>query len=187
MARKRILSEKQVIVAAFALVREGGAEELNSRSLAKRLGTSTQPIFTLFKTMDPIVEGVKEEAYALYESRLREALHEPEGVAKAAGVAYIGFALKEPNLFRLLFMGKPDQTRSFASVQGTESIVASLMKECRLDEKRAKELYFEIGVFAHGLAVSLVTKTLAIRPEDIGRIMNGAIDGFRMHFERKED
>ena len=187
MARKRILTEKQAIAAAFALVREGGAEKLNSRSLAKRLGTSTQPIFTLFKTMDPIVEGVREEAYALYESRLREALNRPEGVAKAAGVAYIGFALKEPNLFKLLFMGKPDQTRSFANSQGAASIITSLMKECHLDEKKAKALYFEIGVFAHGLAVSLVTKTLAIKPEEIGRIMNGAIDGFRMHFEKKED
>ena len=45
---------QQILEAALALVREEGAEALNARAVAKRLGCSTQPIFRAFANMDEL-------------------------------------------------------------------------------------------------------------------------------------
>ena len=44
----------QIINAAFDIVREEGFCNLNARAIAKKLGVSTQPIFSNFKNMEDL-------------------------------------------------------------------------------------------------------------------------------------
>ena len=49
---KNKFTKEQMITAALDLVRREGTAALTARSLAEALGTSTQPVFTCFTTMD---------------------------------------------------------------------------------------------------------------------------------------
>ena len=46
------ITREMIIDAAYEIVRESGEGSLNARSIADRLGCSTQPVLYVFRTMD---------------------------------------------------------------------------------------------------------------------------------------
>ena len=105
MPPKIKITKERIIEASLLLVRRGGEEALNARSLANELGISTQPIFSNFENMDALRNAVLEKANGIYSSYIEEAVtggkYPPY---KASGMGYISFAINEPRLFRMLFM-----------------------------------------------------------------------------------
>ena len=62
MAPRVKISRENIIDGAIELVREHGLNALCARSLAKRLGISTQPIFSNFESMEELIKAVAEKA-----------------------------------------------------------------------------------------------------------------------------
>ena len=60
MAPKNKFTKEEMIAAALRVVRASGIDGLTAKTMAGELGTSTQPVFTGFGSMD----GVKAEVYA---------------------------------------------------------------------------------------------------------------------------
>ena len=51
MPPKFKFTKDEIVSAAFGIVREGGEDALTAREVAKRLGSSTSPIFTVFSEL----------------------------------------------------------------------------------------------------------------------------------------
>jgi AcrR family transcriptional regulator len=47
-----------ILKTAFAIVREEGIENLNARNIARRLNSSTQPVFSFFENMAELKTAV---------------------------------------------------------------------------------------------------------------------------------
>ena len=60
MAPKNKFTKEEMVEAALQVVRSQGIDCLTAKTMADELGTSTQPIFTAFGSMD----AVKQEVYA---------------------------------------------------------------------------------------------------------------------------
>ena len=60
MAPKNKFTKEEMTEAALRVVRQQGLDGLTAKTMADALGTSTQPIFTAFGSMD----GIKKEVYA---------------------------------------------------------------------------------------------------------------------------
>ena len=52
MAPKNKFTREEMVEAALRVVRKKGIDALTAKALAEELGTSTQPVFTCFGTMD---------------------------------------------------------------------------------------------------------------------------------------
>ena len=105
MPPKVKVTREQIVQAALALVRESGAQALNARAVANRLGCSTQPVFSNYATMEELKLDVLRAADECYQAHLAKGMRDPAYPPyKASGVAYIGFARQERELFKLLFM-----------------------------------------------------------------------------------
>jgi len=188
MPRKKILTKDQIILSAFNLVREKGIDKLSSRSLSKTLNTSTQPIFSLFSSMDEILSSVKSKAYETYDRVVKEALNQEYKPFKAVGTAYIDFAIQEPNLFRLIFMSPNDHTYSHFNIDHNYGmIIEEIKNEFKFDERLAKKLYFESWIFAHGLAVCLVTKTVNLTGDEISEMLTDVVKGTYMYISKENN
>ena len=100
MARKISVTKEMVKSAAFAIMREEG--------MADKTGCSTQPIFRIYENMNELHEEAFAMAIAYYTDFYR-AFMKDRPIEKPFvnfGLAYISFALKEPSLFRVLFLSK---------------------------------------------------------------------------------
>lgn len=105
MPRKNMFTREQIVSSALELVREQGMEALTARGLGEKLGASSKPIFSWFRSMEQVQAAVMEAADQVYQTYLKSGMQEGKYPPfKAAGMAYIRFAKEEKQLFRLLFM-----------------------------------------------------------------------------------
>ena len=100
-------TKEEIVEAALRVTREGGIDSLTARSLAAELGASTRPMFTYFEAVDELKHEVHEAAKGIYKTYIERGLAEPVPFL-GVGQNTIRFAREEPELFRLLFLQKPD-------------------------------------------------------------------------------
>ena len=100
MPPKAKFTKEQVVQAAMALIREGSP--VTARELGAKLGSSARPIFTLFESMEEVVQETRRAVRDLYNGYIDEGLKEPIAF-KGVGRAYIRFAVEQPQFFRMLF------------------------------------------------------------------------------------
>ena len=99
-------TKDEIVEAALRLTRAGGIGSLTARSLAAGLGASTRPMFTHFETVDELKHEVHEAAKGVYRAYIERGLAEPVPFL-GVGQNTIRFAREEPELFKLLFLQKP--------------------------------------------------------------------------------
>ena len=62
MPAVRKVSKEQIIDAAVDVLRDDGFSAINARSVAKKLGCSTQPIYFSFRNMEELKAALTERA-----------------------------------------------------------------------------------------------------------------------------
>ena len=163
-----------ILDASFEIVREQGHEMINARTIAEKLGCSTQPVMYNFKT----IEEIREETYKLADE-YHTGFIMPKGdkgydPLLELGMNYIRFGYEEKNLFRFLF-----QTNSFAG-----SDVAALMSDPGLGEvlrivssgfgcteDEALDVFFNLFVSAHGIASLIANNSMEYEEESFRKVL----------------
>lgn len=101
MPRKTQFTAEGIVDAAFSLVREGGWDALSVTAVAKKIGSSTMPVYSYFNNLDNLKDAVASRGWdLLLEYETKEYTGDP-WVDQAIG--YISFALAEKKLFFCLF------------------------------------------------------------------------------------
>ena len=172
----------KIINAAFDIVREESFCNLNARAIAKKLGISTQPIFSNFKNMEDLKMEIVRKASCLYFSMLEE--EEKSGKYppyKARGMGYIRFAKEEKNLFRLLFMDKRSSEERFPTDDATKEI-GLISDTLSFAEEKASRMHALLWFFVHGIASLIVTESLELSEKVINESLTDAYLGLKSRF-----
>ena len=67
MAPKNKFTKEEMTEAALRVVRQQGLDGLTAKTMADALGTSTQPVFTAFGSMDGVRQAVYAAAIRVYD------------------------------------------------------------------------------------------------------------------------
>lgn len=173
MAPKNKFTKQEMVEAALRVVRAKGADGLTAKTMADELGTSTQPIFTAFGSMD----GVRQEVYAaamqVYDGYANAGLNENIPFL-GAGMQYIRFAREEPELYRLLFLSQAREYSAMKSMQHLQALVRpTLMAIYHISAEEA-DLYFrDLWFVVHSLSTLIVTGDCPYSDREIGQILTG--------------
>ena len=173
MAPRVKVTKEMVAEASFELIRARGHESLNARTIAERLGCSTQPVLYRFKTVDEIRQAAYERADAYHSAYIL-----PDGTEKdpmlALGLNYVRFGHEERNLFRFLF-----QTDQFGGMDidallsdPNLAAVLAVMAQglgCGTDETR--EMFLAFFCAAHGLASLLANNAMEYDENACSRLL----------------
>lgn len=139
-----------IIGAALAIIEERGAAEVSVRTIASRLGISTQPIYREFGDMESVMRAVKECGYGLWWEYLK-------GEAEEQAAKYVMFAVERGKLFDFLMRGESGQRVSFSELKyalmPNTDIIERLMGITGLDKETTYDLHFKLWLALHGLAV----------------------------------
>lgn len=180
MPPKVKFSREEIIAAALDIVREGGMTALTARSLAARLGSSAKPVFGLFENMQEVQKEVMLAANAEYQeflyAEMMRGIYKPY---KASGMAYIAFARKEKELFKLLFMRDRSDEQGDTRDESVADIIALISRNTGLSEEEARLFHLEMWIFVHGIATMIVTNYLDWEEEHISRALTDAYEGLR--------
>lgn len=169
MPPKRETTKAAVLEAALDIVKNEGIEQVSARSVAARLKCSTQPIYSLFASM----EELKANAYSRALDCAMEAIwgyaddrYIPE---LRLVIGYFHLARQEKLLFRSVYLSDyshlhPEKTKSV----GEEMMLTHLPKSIRLqslDEKGLNRIIEKLSIFIAGLGAMLNAGTTDISLE----------------------
>lgn len=156
------ITKEMVINAAFEVIRAEGAENVNARTVAKKLGCSTQPVMYHFTT----IEDMKKAVYAKlnwFHTEYLMNVKPQEDIMLGIGLNYIRFAVEEPNLFRFLFQSGFAVENSILQMIDAEElkpIISAMQEEMKLSEGQTKEVFLTLALFVHGYASIIANNSL---------------------------
>ncbi len=180
MPPKTRFTKEQVVRAAFAIIDKRGLKALSAREVARKLKSSTAPVYSYFKTMEKLKRAVAKKGKNL----MIEYAVKPytDIVFLNMGVGFASFARDHKQLFRAFFL----ESGEFKDVVNKylEYLQNELVKDKRFESMPSEnrgELLRKMWIFTHGLATLMcvgiikddseeyIIKTL----KDVGRAVIG--------------
>ena len=170
MTQKISFSKEAIIEAAFTLAREKGWSSVTARNIAKKLGSSTMPIYSSMKSMDEIEGEVRVRAEALLLDFQRRTYTGDVPLDQAVG--YVTFARDERSLFRFLYVDRPvpaGRQERVREVEGAYEKLTTERKPVSLADQvpvaMSDPRILKSWIFTHGLA-SLVSGGVLDLPDE---------------------
>ena len=176
MGRKTKITREMILQAAYELLDESGIGAVGIKSIAAKLGCSTQPISWHFGSMTEL----KKELFYFAAGQLYGSLQEEMNGKSAidafyiSGVRYISNACDHPNVFRFVNVDDPVNTIG-ESIYGNESIFSYqfdeesaklLAKEYDISPEIIGKVVQDIVIYTHGLAVMMMFDNYKLPKEE---------------------
>lgn len=175
MAPKNKFTKEEMVNAALQVVRLNGIDRLTAKTMADELGTSTQPIFTAFGSMDTVRQEVYDSAIRLYDKYTTAGLKEKIPFL-GVGMQYIRFAWDEPELYRFLFL-TPTQNNKYSAMTAMRRLQAlvrpTLMNVYHITAEEADIYFRDLWFVVHSLSTLIVTGDCPYSDREIGQILTG--------------
>ena len=149
MPAVRKVSKEQIIDAAVEVLRDDGFSAINARSVAKKLGCSTQPIYFSFKNMDELKAALTQRAIELHTQRVRDSLRAHEGSDSrysSYGMGFVKFAAEEKQLFRWLYL-EGEQPGAYQSDVLMQEVIGVIVDEFGYAEDVARRFHQDMIYF----------------------------------------
>ncbi|HXO49722.1 MAG TPA: TetR/AcrR family transcriptional regulator [Mycobacterium sp.] len=178
------------------LLETGHAKSVSIRLVAQRVGVTPPSIYLHFADKDALLDAV----CARYFEKLDEEMHQLAAdqpstidVLRAQGLAYVRFAMKTPELYRIAMMGEGGPGSNVDIALNTSAFVhmrtsvEALITEGIYPKGDATTLALELWTVAHGIAALLISRPYlpwgdteafadrVLRAVCIGHVVSGSI------------
>lgn len=180
MPPKAKITKEMILQTVLEMTRQFGFEAVNARSIAERLQCSTRPLFTCYRNMEELKADFLQTAFAFYERYAAEYQRtvEPRPYL-ALPLAYIAFAQEEAKLFQYLFIRDMDlhmtAAEDFYREAGNAEKALAFARAVGLGPERARGIFLDLFLYAHGMAVLTATGKLALSRRDAGAMVENLL------------
>lgn len=177
MARKVSITKEMIQTSAFEIAREEGLEKLTARRLAEKAGCSTQPIFRIYENMEALEKEVFDMAsdyFSSFYASCKAKKKTTDMPFVEFGLAYILFAMHEPQLFRMLFLSTNKFGHSLYELLNgqTGAFMKEMTKAKTLGVQDPGELFMRMWIFIHGAACMAITGDYDLSESQTIKLLN---------------
>lgn len=183
MPPKPKITKDMILNTVLKITQETGFETVNARSIANKLQCSTRPIFTCYENMEELKKEFLEFAFEYYNQYV--ANYSKSTISKPyllLPFSYIDFAKKETFLFKLLFINDMDlnmaETSDFYNEIGNEEKAKLFSDMIGIELERAKDIFLDLFLYAHGIAVLTATEKLSFSNDTIEKMLCNFLAAF---------
>ncbi|MFI5510686.1 TetR/AcrR family transcriptional regulator [Mycobacterium sp. NPDC051804] len=178
------------------LLDTGHAKDVSIRSVAQRVGVTPPSIYLHFTDKDALLDAVCARYFEKLDEEMQAAAAgeaAPIDALRAQGLAYVRFAVKTPELYRIATMGEGrpgsdvDLMLNNSAFVHICSTVEALMAEGILPDNDSTTVALELWTAAHGVAAMLISRPYlpwgdteefadrVLKAIVVGEIVSGAI------------
>ena len=189
MPPKPKITRDMVIAAAFEVARNAGAENINARTVSKKLNCSTQPVMYHFATIEELKKAAYKKADEYHTQYLMNIPDTQESVMLGIGLNYIRFAVEEPNLFRFLFQsGFIVENTILEMIDSPElvPVISAMQEEIDMSIEKTKEIFMILAMFVHGYASMIANNSLEYDEKLIATYLERVYTGAVLAITREE-
>ncbi len=180
MPPKAKITKEMIIDAAFEIARKTGSENINARTVSKKLNCSTQPVMYHFATIEELKKAVYTKSDCYHTEYLMNFKKPQKGIMLGIGLNYIRFAIEEPHLFRFLFQSGFAVENSLLEMidsKELEPIISAMQNAIGMSFDQTKEVFLTISMFAHGYASIIANNSLEYDEELVATHLERAYRG----------
>ncbi|MCR5794962.1 MAG: TetR/AcrR family transcriptional regulator [Solobacterium sp.] len=166
--------QEEIVNAALNVARKKGIEAVTAREVAAELHVSSRPIFTYYGSMDQLRRDVYDLAKEKYRTCIETGLTEKIPFL-GVGKQYIRFAKEEPELYKLLFLTKPDGAAGGAMevLRFSQDLVRdSIMRIYKMDAHTADCYFRDMWLIAFSFATLIVTDDCPYTEEQMNAVFS---------------
>lgn len=165
MPPKAKITKKMILNTVLDITKTSGFENVNARSIARKLQCSTRPIFTCYENMDELKREFLDCAFEYYNQYVIDF----ENTEKINSVlilplSYIKFSKDETYLFKHLFINDMDldmtEPKDFYKEIGNEDKAKKFSDSIGIELERGKLIFLNLFLYSHGIAVLTATGKL---------------------------
>ena len=191
MARKVTITKEIILQNALDMLIEEGYRSLSIHTLAKRIGCSTQPIAWHFDNMEGLRKALYEYASEYASNKTDLSGTYGADAFEKLGSSYIETAIKEPNLFKFLYLGegpvsKPYSIEDLPKGQVNEKLIAGISGETGLTPEASLRVVNNTVIYSHGIAAMIATGVFKSTLKAAMNMIKSASEAFVMK-ERASD
>lgn len=126
--------------------------------------------------MEEVQQEIINASKSVYNQYIKKGLNQSPAL-KGVGMQYIQFAIKEPSLFRILFMKEQPKIQNITSVlsvidESYRQILSSIEENYGVNGMEAEKLYQHLWVYTHGIATLCVTKMCLFSEAEIDNMIS---------------
>lgn len=181
MPPKITISKEMIIEAGYSIADEEGIGQLNCRAIAKRLGCSTQPVFSRFPNMDELKEEIFDYACEILEKSIADKLENSKEalLLEISVTALADLAREHKNLYKLIYLSDFRSEKTFLEerekYQTNQLIIKELTTRYQIDAKRVEAIFERISLLVHGICTVIATTTMDYSNEQVIKIVNDTL------------
>jgi AcrR family transcriptional regulator len=155
----------QILAAAAELLEStGSSAAVSMRTIAQRVGVTTPSIYLHFTDKHELIQAVVAEAFAELDRSVRETIEDAANPCQrllACGQAYVAFALKHPEHYRIALMSQTatpctERGPARAVLQFLKPLVDDYVADRSAPASASLPLTLELWATAHGIASLLI-------------------------------
>ncbi|MEM1483487.1 TetR/AcrR family transcriptional regulator [Oscillospiraceae bacterium PP1C4] len=168
------ITKDMILETAYMLVQNSGIESVNSRSIAKKLGCSTQPIFSQFPSMEELRQSVHNYACQKFEQDVlcNTGL---DSFIRSCYLKVTNLAKYEKNVFRLIYLSEYCIGENFLgtrmSFKSNQRIGEELKAKYWIEDKDCTDILERISLLVQGIATLIATSHIRYTDEQIVSIV----------------
>lgn len=183
MPPKAKITKPMILNAVLEITQETGFETVNARSIASKLQCSTRPMFTCYENMEELKRDFLDFAFEYYNQYVanysKSKNIEPRLLLP---LSYIAFAKEETHLFNLLFVNDMDLdmvvANDFYREIGNLEKAKTFSDMIGLELERAKEIFLDLFLYSHGIAVLTATGKMSLDSDNIKKMLLNFLSAF---------
>ena len=159
MPRKVQFTAEEIVDAAWELVRENGWEGLSVKAVAKKIGSSTMPVYSYFENLESLKDAVTMKGWETLMAYEKKTYTGDVWVDQSMG--YIRFAMEQRHLFYAMFDGRNVELQSKMLWKHWQSLVESLEDYQDLKDLEAEQRFlirYSRAMMTHGVATAVLDK-----------------------------
>jgi AcrR family transcriptional regulator len=171
--------KKALIEATLTLLKEEGYQSLSLRKISKLAGVSQSAPYRHYPDVEALIADVALEGFKLLTEKLKKVRRKFAKVPllqfRESGVSYVEFAIKNPDLFQIMYGNQIQNHSKFDSLilaeHETFSVLIEIISDCKragiLETKDVKKTSVAAWTMVHGIAVLLLGKQVMFRNADM--------------------
>lgn len=178
MPPKQKITKEMLLEQAFSIAEKEGITAVTSRSVAKALGCSVQPVFSQFPTMEDLRKAAFDYACGVLVKELSAFEESPDFFMEAVRWV-IDLARNRPNMFRLLYLSDCSESRDplnvLMSFESSTVMTAKMQAVFGLEEHICKDILLRGCMLLMGTGTMICTGHLELSNEQAMEIMRKTV------------
>ena len=172
MGRKATVTKEKILETGFDMIEESGYQSVNIKTLAAKVGCSTQPISWHFGNMGEL----RKELFRYCEDRMwggieeRFDMNEPVSAFFETGKNFISIAAEHKNLFRFLYVDDPGSVlggdKSLIDSLGDSRIISTMAKHYGRRQEEMRRVITDVVIYTFGVAMLLTWTHSGLTKDD---------------------